>query len=124
MLVLQEGLVLEGARHYCSGERCYVATDTEVGSSLHPHSHALGGGLFLRQRERRAEPTTSASFPRGCPVPALGITHLCPKTVVAETRNQRSVTLFSRAAAICCKRKASCIFWAAGSSSRALMILS
>lgn len=32
------------------------------------------------------------------------------------------MTLFSSAAAICCRRKASCIFWAAGSSSRALMI--
>lgn len=35
---------------------------------------------------------------------------------------QRSVTLFSSAAAICCRRKANCIFWAAGSSSKALMI--
>lgn len=40
----------------------------------------------------------------------------------SEVRDQRSVTLFSSAAAICCKRKASCIFWAAGSSSKALMI--
>lgn len=35
---------------------------------------------------------------------------------------QRSVTLFSRAAAICCRRSVSCLFWAAGSSSRDWMI--
>lgn len=35
---------------------------------------------------------------------------------------QRSVTLFSRAAATCCRRSVSCLFWAAGSSSRDWMI--
>lgn len=39
-----------------------------------------------------------------------------------EVRGQRSVTLFSRAAAICWRRRVSCLFWAAGSSSSDLMI--
>lgn len=47
--------------------------------------------------------------------------YLRPKAAL-EIGGQRSVTLFSSAAAICCRRKASCIFWAAGSSSKALMI--
>lgn len=55
-------------------------------------------------------------------MPDTGLTHLRPEAAVAEVRGQRSVTLFSSAAAICWRRKASCIFWAAGSSSRALMI--
>lgn len=52
MLVLQEGLVLEGARHYHSGERCYVATNTEVGS-LCTHTRTPRGALPLPAREKR-----------------------------------------------------------------------
>lgn len=48
----------------------------------------------------------------------------CILYILRQHDGQRSVTLFSSAAAICCRRKASCIFWAAGSSSRALMISS
>lgn len=44
------------------------------------------------------------------------------QTSLLQLSNQRSVTLFSNAAAICCNRKASCIFCAAGSSSSAFMI--
>lgn len=88
------------------------------GSLRHPRSGTWGSSS-AGEREGLSPPPQLHS--QGCPTPAPGITHLCPKTVVAETRGQRSVTLFSSAAAICWRRKASCIFWAAGSSSRALM---
>lgn len=46
MLVPQEGAGAAGPRHYCSGERRYVAKNVEVGApSLHPHLDAQG--LFL-----------------------------------------------------------------------------
>lgn len=50
--------------------------------------------------------------------------HLLHPEAALMIRDQRSVTLFSSAAATCCRRKANCIFWAAGSSSKALMISS
>lgn len=43
--------MLVGARHYCSGEGCYEATDAEVGAPL-PRTHSEARGLFLCQREK------------------------------------------------------------------------
>lgn len=94
MLALREGLVLEGART--------IAQEKDA--------------TWLQTL--RWAPHVTRSDAQGLFLP------LCPETMVAKTRGQRSVTLFSRAAAICWRRKASCIFWAAGSSSRALMISS
>lgn len=46
----------------------------------------------------------------------------CPRGARSRAPAYRSVTLFSTAAATCCSRYPSCIFWAVLSSSRAVMI--
>lgn len=79
-----------------------------------------GGGVPSTASEREGRGPPPGLAPRG---QAVGVAHLCPdRDHVAGPGGQRSVTLFSSAAATCCRRKANCIFWAAGSSSRALMI--
>lgn len=52
MLVFPEGQVLEGARHYCSGESRYVATSAEVGFPPHPHWRMPGAGGSSSAGER------------------------------------------------------------------------
>lgn len=120
MLVLREGAGVGGPRLYCSGKDANVATDFEGGIPHHTHSEARG---CSSAGERRGESCPPGPAPQGCPAP--GPVHHTPvsQTVMLEVGGQRSVTLFSSAAAICWSRKASCIFCAAGSSSRALMIL-
>lgn len=105
MLVFREGLVLEGARHYCSGERRYVATNTEVGSPPHPLSHTPGAGALPPPAREEGWPTAGFGLlPRAPPSAGTGHHTPVPRVVVPKVRGQRSVTLFSRAAAICCRR--------------------
>lgn len=73
VLVLQEGLVLEGARRYCSGERSHVAPDAEVGTPLHPLGRS---GLFLCWRETRPEPPPRPHSPGAAPRQLLA-SHTC-----------------------------------------------
>jgi hypothetical protein len=87
---------------YCSGERRY-SLQQEVGL-LHPLQTPRvhpGGRKGLNYSQ-------CGLNTRGCSMPGTGITHLHP--VAPLMVGQRSVTLFSSAAAICCRRKASCIF--------------
>lgn len=109
--------MLAGTWRYCSGERGYRRQAPRRGL---PRAATRGrpGALPLLVKGKGL--TTVASSSRGRPMPDTG----CHTPVPGDSggRGQRSVTLFSSAAAICWRRKASCIFWAAGSSSRALMI--
>lgn len=83
--------------------------------------HTLGSpGLLLCRREK-GEPAHSAPSPGLAPATARHTP--VSQTVMLGWRSEESVTLFSSAAAICWSLNASCIFWAAGSSSRALIIL-
>lgn len=76
-----------------------------------------GGHLVL-------EPTKSPQAPSRPPTVLPAQSFALSKSLEAPppSPGQRSVTLFSRAAAICCRRSVSCLFWAAGSSSSDWMI--
>lgn len=107
MLVLREGAGVGGARLYCSGKDANAATNAGGVVPRHTHSEARG---CSSARERRGESCPLGPLPQGCPAP--GTAHHTPvsQTVMLEVGGQRSVTLFSSAAAICWSRKASCIF--------------
>lgn len=97
MLVLREGAGCWRRPALLLREKMLTWLQTLRGS---PPPHTLKPGPSSSAGERRGEPCPLSPVPQGCPAPAT-VTHLCPVTVMLEVGDQRSVTLFSSAVAIC-----------------------